>query len=357
MLHSGFKLKTALDFNQHSPVYTIVVAANNSPASMKNVAKYICDGVDDQVQINDALTDIYNVGGGKVILTDGQFEAKTAIYGKAKVSLEGSGLSTILNIDATTPNNWAIKAYVGDTYFSVRNLKIIANSNISTIHLESEFSQIEDVYSDGGIGLVLSGNNSVAQGNFVKNCSSAGISGTGADCLIENNHCETCDYGIDGVGDRCKIIGNITKECVQFGIHATGGVDISIEGNITFNNTKHGIYISGTPYKIIDNIVYLNKRNGILSYYGTNNIIAGNIVKDNSQEADNTYNEIELYANGNGNIIRNNNVRCTAPNKAQNGIKVGVGDYNIIVGNLVENTYTKINNAGVNDVVAHNQEI
>jgi hypothetical protein len=50
---------------------TIFVAANDSSAADKAMADYVCDGTDDQSEINDAIADV--AAGGKVQLASGSY--------------------------------------------------------------------------------------------------------------------------------------------------------------------------------------------------------------------------------------------------------------------------------------------
>lgn len=64
-------------------------------------ADYLCDGTDDDVQINQAIYDLlnYNGGSGRVILREGTFNLDTAIkIPRSNIVLEGQGSSTILKL-------------------------------------------------------------------------------------------------------------------------------------------------------------------------------------------------------------------------------------------------------------------
>lgn len=77
----------------------IVIAAYDSSDEWKASADYICDGIDDQIEINEAITDIYNnsISGGKILLSTGTFYITSYInlIGTEKaLYIQGMGDST-----------------------------------------------------------------------------------------------------------------------------------------------------------------------------------------------------------------------------------------------------------------------
>lgn len=70
----------------------ILVAASDSPASIKAIANYVCDGTDDDVQINAAIAAL-PAAGGVVVLGPGNFVAEgiTLVPG---VWIRGAGIQT-----------------------------------------------------------------------------------------------------------------------------------------------------------------------------------------------------------------------------------------------------------------------
>lgn len=87
--------------------YCYVVAASNAPSKIKAAADFVCDGVDDQVEINAAYAVIQTLIsdtmgytgtqlGGKIQLTVGVFNCSAPIVfdGPAPVSIEGVGFQS-----------------------------------------------------------------------------------------------------------------------------------------------------------------------------------------------------------------------------------------------------------------------
>ncbi|KDE55270.1 right-handed parallel beta-helix repeat-containing protein [Methanoculleus sp. MH98A] len=68
---------------------TLTVAASDSTELSKNQADYVCDGVDDQAEIQAALAALPD--GGKVVLSDGTFNCAGVIAPPAGTTLSGQG--------------------------------------------------------------------------------------------------------------------------------------------------------------------------------------------------------------------------------------------------------------------------
>jgi hypothetical protein len=68
---------------------TLTVAANDSAELSKNQADYVCDGVDDQAEIQAALAALPE--GGTVVLTEGTFNCAGVIAPAAGTTLSGQG--------------------------------------------------------------------------------------------------------------------------------------------------------------------------------------------------------------------------------------------------------------------------
>ena len=77
-----------------------IVAASDAPAAIQSLADYVCDGVDDQVQINLAIDNLAPLG-GRVQLSQGTFSCSGAVRMRRRTSLFGQGRSTILQAVGT----------------------------------------------------------------------------------------------------------------------------------------------------------------------------------------------------------------------------------------------------------------
>ena len=84
---------------------SLFVVANNAPAKIKDKADFLCDGIKDDKQINDAIGES-STPGGIVQLSGGRFNITDPIIMKSKVALRGSGPSaTLLKLVASRKNN------------------------------------------------------------------------------------------------------------------------------------------------------------------------------------------------------------------------------------------------------------
>lgn len=81
--------------NNAGALTSILVAAADAPAIVKNRAHYICDGVDDQAEINRAITDLGAVG-GQVQLSEGTFICAGPVKLARRIALVGKGRASIL---------------------------------------------------------------------------------------------------------------------------------------------------------------------------------------------------------------------------------------------------------------------
>ncbi len=75
---------------QGATAASILIAASDSSDAVRNAADYRCDGIGDQVQINDALDRIAG-SGGVVNLAAGTFHGDGVIYVPGRVTLVGQG--------------------------------------------------------------------------------------------------------------------------------------------------------------------------------------------------------------------------------------------------------------------------
>lgn len=80
---------------------TIVVAAFNSSEENKQIAKYICDGFNDEEEINSAINDLYETGqGGTVFLCKGDYTIGSLLdTGDTNIGKVGIYIKTDKNLD------------------------------------------------------------------------------------------------------------------------------------------------------------------------------------------------------------------------------------------------------------------
>ncbi len=74
---------------------SLLVAASDAPAGIQAAAHYVCNGTDDQAEINQAIAYLGTVG-GQIQLSPGTFNCGGAIRLNRRVMLVGAGRATIL---------------------------------------------------------------------------------------------------------------------------------------------------------------------------------------------------------------------------------------------------------------------
>jgi hypothetical protein len=100
---------------------SIVIAAADWPYPEQ--AHLVCDGTDDQHEINEALEDWIPLYGGKVVLTPGTFKTRDTIrVRRDKTKLTGSGWATVIQPQPDFPNEAFVLAVEADTATVARGM-------------------------------------------------------------------------------------------------------------------------------------------------------------------------------------------------------------------------------------------
>lgn len=148
---------------------TLVVAASNASAQSLAQADYICDGTDDQVQIQAAINAVGALN-GQVVLLEGTYNLGTAYIRPTAgyISLVGQGKGTVLKQNVDYLNGWMIYAEAGDFYSyianmtldvdgghtlsgaillgsdhcTVENIRVINNGNAQALRIMGDFNKI-----------------------------------------------------------------------------------------------------------------------------------------------------------------------------------------------------------------------
>ena len=284
---------------------TFVVAASNS--LHKERADYICDGVDDQVEIQAAI-DALPANGGKVVLLEGTFNIGARInINVDNVVLEG--YSAIIFQQTGSANNGIIETRASNV--KILGLTINGNKagNPTEIH---------------AIGLYCGG---VARSNVVVK-----------DCYIYNSDGDGVEIGYGDISN-VLIANNVMHDNREHDVHVNGGSDILIANNICYNNGWDSIIITSEVaaigYVTIENNIVHDTNGcgiGVGGQYGTvgtnyrpkGTIVQGNILYSNIEGiminwADNT-------------IVANNRIYLNSAD----GIYVKQGNIQIsITGNTI----------------------
>jgi hypothetical protein len=182
-------------------VFTLVVAASDSPNSAG--ADYVCDGVDDQVEIQAAIDELEAHGGGTVDLRAGTFYVSQTILMQRQTTLRGAGHATQLYLadggdcdvisNLGGPNSW--RAGV-----TIRDLRIYGNK----------------ANQSSGDGIDRSGEYAVYEGLWIEDCYGRGIS--------------------HAWGDHTRIVSNVIRDCDGKGVFLRESAWATIAGNSVFHS-------------------------------------------------------------------------------------------------------------------------
>lgn len=281
---------------------SVLVASNDMPTSIKNMADYVCDGTADQTEINNAIIDAASLASrsgptgatqrGKVQLTGGQFSLSGSILMRTGVTLAGMGQLTELKAASLSTSTGsgtdagAIKLYDVNTHLThVRDLWLHGNSSSGGschgIYYEtSSGGDSHSAYPDTNpdpdhfisnlfISQFTTGTrhgiymNTDLRGTIINNLQMRGFSGNGIyfnaspDSHISNVHMGTVtDTGFRIAGGNVKLTNCKAFYCDSYGFNITSG-----RGSLTGCESQ-------------DNAIGFN--------FGTTNILAAGIVADTS---------------------------------------------------------------------------
>lgn len=301
---------------------TRIVAAYNSKDTVN--ADYVCDGTNDDVEINAAI-DSLPATGGMILLMDGTFTiGATLTIDVDNTTIKGMGSSTIIKLGA---NVSAITA-------SSR-----ANILISDLQLDGVKATYDTTTNDG---IAFS---SVTDSK-ITNCYVHDFKGVG----IEFNGCS-----------RCKITNNTLKNCDSGGpVWLTNGGSNNIISNNYVENATGGsrncIGLTGaTPCNenIISNNVIIGGTGGIHLSYPDRNIITGNFCADGAGNG--TWGGIMISDDADNNIVTGN--YCEGNQGYGITVMNANCDKNLIHGNIcLGNTTGQINDSGTGTILADNIE-
>ena len=219
--------------------YTTVVIGSSTAGYTSNDVDYLCDGQDDDVEINQAIQAL-PVDGGKIIILDGTYNIKQAItINKDNIVIEGLGNSTHLLTDVYTDNIAAI---------------VILNKNI----------QVRDIFlSDMGsttpssLGWVGISINTTAELVTISNCSvtdySSCIISAGQNVVILNCYIRATKTS----SNEAIVVTSQTRQTISNCYIQDSGEGSSINNTMLINNYIQCYKISlGPQVKILNNYLF-----------------------------------------------------------------------------------------------------
>ena len=312
-----------------------VVGTSTSRWTEKD-CNYLCDGTNDQEEINQAIQDL-PASGGEIIILDGTYNIAAKInVNKNNVSIKGNGNATILKRMWDSSSEEGVITLNSVEGCRIQNLQIDGNkanymsTNNHGIRLNSSNNNVitgnicnNNVHN--GICLFSSSKNTVTGNTCINNANGVHLFSSSNNTII-GNACNNNNMGIylfSSSNDN-NITGNTCNNNGYDGIHLYSSInDNTIAGN-TCNNNKVGIFLDSSSNNTITGNTCNNNRNeGIFLYSSSNdNNITGNTCNNNNNDG------IRLHTSSNENTITGNT--C-------NNNKVGIYSYsssnNTITGN------------------------
>jgi len=251
---------------------TLIVAASNSLDTTR--ADYVCDGIDDQEEINDALNALA-AHGGRVSLLDGTYQiTNSIIIPNSHVTLVGLGSNTTIQTTA-----------------AIRIIEALGRFDIIVKDLTL-------------VGMAIA--NPANIGIYLHRCGRS---------VIDNIRVTACG------GDAIRLTG-IAKEDLY----------LKITKCTIYTNFEDGInsrFNSGTSF--INNHIYANLHHGIRIRDQDNCIISNNLIEDNDGMNTASFDGIILSSNSGNNSITSN--RCHDNDRDEIRIHDNTCDRNTILSN------------------------
>ncbi len=301
---------------------TKIVAASNSqgttgcPGACANPrADYVCDGTDDQQEINKAINALPTAGGA-VYLLEGTYnisatllegETTTGIVPHANTALIGTGKATVLKASAASSGNGIINANSVNNLL-IKNLFIDCTGfSVAGIYCKKvNYSQFDSLWiaatSASTINPAIALNNAVA--SSANACSNNLITrSTFLNTVItiycsSNNNIISDNYLGPAYIQIIRGNNNICVNNIEAGIQGGDGFDVRsaanniFMGNIVQNrNSGRGFCLiqfdSSSPICnnniLYSNIIRQNSMGGFILYENSqNNIVSNNLIADNT---------------------------------------------------------------------------
>lgn len=186
---------------------TFLVAASDSSAEIKNNADYVCDGLNDEIQIQAAI-DTLPVDGGRVVLSAGNFQlgSNPIQIARSDIILEGQGPGSILqSLTATCSGGGSPTGSHPECGYIVIG---DGNNYFESVTIKNLLVDAESATNFGGITIRGSPANHIAN-ITVENCwvRNADIDGIYAEFADHTNilNCRTWSTGRTGIFvDICR---------------------------------------------------------------------------------------------------------------------------------------------------------
>jgi len=334
---------------------TYIVAASDS--RNKELADFIADGTNDQVQIQQAI-DLLPSTGGSVYLMEGTYNIGTStpsvgilISSKNNVTLQGAGAGTVIKlhnslngevymIRVSSSQNVRLSSFTidgnkanntfADTYAGI-NLSSAASSTIenllikdfqdAAIRLDASDSNLitGNTITNSGSGTAAlyfwsQNDNNVVSNNIISYNNQNGIdlnSGDTGTVVTGNTITKNVGSGVNAVCSGCSVVGNNLSYNLDYGL-VLGGNAMTVTGNIISNNTDAGIRVNTSSNHLISgNTFRYNLGYGVYIWTSGNNItISSNTFYGNGHGG--SFPSIYVGSTANNISVNNNTIEATS---------------------------------------------
>ena len=303
---------------------------------------YLCDGTDDQEEINAAIQAL-PTGGGEVVILDGTYHITGRVnINKSDVTLTGNGKNTILKqsaadgaathiIDITYDNNTIRRLVLdGNREAYSSNQTAQQDAYAACIHITNHQSSSFDINHTvitecmciNAIGYGIYGANAKytnIKNNIIQNSGARGIElqSRSNHSVISGNLFKENNGGIVTYGSFNIINGNILDSNSMSGIQVSSQSSSTITGNFANNNEGYGIRVSMSFNTTVCGNSCVDNKSGISLSGGTaaenrsiNNVIVGNVcIRGTGLSSDYTSVQKTIEVSySNNNLIAYNNI-------------------------------------------------
>jgi parallel beta-helix repeat protein len=276
---------------------TLVVAASDSSWRGRQSADYICDGVSDQVQINDALDWLVSDGrtGGKVMLLEGTYVIDDHILMPSNTQIEGQGPSTVIKIK----DGYTLPGYGSKLYMIANKDGSSGNSRLRVAHL------------------TLDGNKAhTSETAYIWTI----LWWYASDSAVEDvQSVNSPAHDIEVYGSRNRVVGCRMRDARTGGLRVIDGSSCTVTDNVIENCGTHGISVSKLSGSVCNNNVSTGNEFGISVYECASCTVSGNAISLSGYDGIYMYKCVECQVTGN-NITSSG--QKTNPDWGNSGIRV-----------------------------------
>jgi hypothetical protein len=290
---------------------TVIVGTNNGGGASRNYEKadYVCDGTNDEVQIEAAIAALPSTG-GVVALLDGTFNIQSDIdITKSNVSLIGVGKATILKrmYDETGDAAFIVIGNGSTSYEGIHISQLMVDGNNGSYsYISNQGIQITAnadrtsitniwVYNTQRHAIWVKSDYNKIEGNFLIETSgtmAGGVYVEGSYNLVSNNYIDSVSYGLQSVNsghDYNTFVGNYLRAINSYAIQIYQSDNNNITGNIIIDGgTSAAIYIrdSSDQNLVSGNKIHNTGGDAIsINDDSDNNSIVSNDITDTNSDA------------------------------------------------------------------------